>query len=119
MISCATISKIGKRQESVINTKWTLVDNNLSTSKAPTLIIEGKRISGNGGCNNYFSDVIISAENGSFVVGDVASTKMACDNLMTEQSYFNVLEQANKYVINNGYLELYKDNLLLLKYRKL
>ena len=28
--------------------------------------------------------------------------------MMTEQSYFSVLEQVNKYVVNEGYLELYK-----------
>ena len=118
MISCATISKIGSKQESVANTKWTLVDNNFSGAKAPTLVIEGKRITGNGGCNNYFSDVVITASTGTFDVGNVGATKMACDNMMTEQSYFSVLEQVNKYVVNEGYLELYKDNLLLLKFKK-
>lgn len=118
VISCATISKIGSKQESVANTKWTLVDNNFSGAKAPTLVIEGKRITGNGGCNNYFSDVVITASTGTFDVGNVGATKMACDNMMTEQSYFSVLEQVNKYVVNEGYLELYKDNLLLLKFKK-
>ena len=93
VISCATISKIGSKQESVANTKWTLVDNNFSGAKAPT-------------------------SNGTFDVGNVGATKMACDNMMTEQSYFSVLEQVNKYVVNEGYLELYKDNLLLLKFKK-
>ena len=41
-ISCFTISKIGSKQESVANTKWTLVDNNFSGAKTPTLVIEGK-----------------------------------------------------------------------------
>ena len=116
--SLESISKIGSKQESVANTKWTLVDNNFSGAKAPTLVIEGKRITGNGGCNNYFSDVVITASTGTFDVGNIGATKMACDNIMTEQSYFTVLEQVNKYVLNEGYLELYKDNLLLLKFKK-
>ena len=95
-----------------------MVDNNFSGAKAPTLVIEGKRITGNGGCNNYFSDVVITTSTGTFDVGNVGATKMACDNMMTEQSYFTVLEQVNKYVVNEGYLELYKDNLLLLKFKK-
>ena len=95
-----------------------MVDNNFSGAKAPTLVIEGKRITGNGGCNNYFSDVVITASTGTFDVGNIGATKMACDNMMTEQSYFSVLEQVNKYVVNEGYLELYKDNLLLLKFKK-
>lgn len=44
VISCATISKIGSKQESVANTKWTLVDNNFSGAKAPTLVIEEREL---------------------------------------------------------------------------
>ena len=32
-------------------------------------------------------------------MGNVGATKMVCDNMMTEQSYFTVLEQVNKYVV--------------------
>ncbi len=119
VIWCATISKIGSKQESVANTKWTLVDNNFSGAKAPTLVIEGKRITGNGGCNNYFSDVVITASNGTFDVGNVGATKMACDNMNEETNYFSMLGAATKYVVNGTTLELYKENLLLLKFNKL
>ena len=37
-----------------------------------------------------------------FDVGNVGATKMACDNMMTEQKLFSVLEQVNKYVVNEG-----------------
>lgn len=116
VISCGAISG-GKKQASLVNTKWTLVDKSI-TSKIPTLSVEANRITGSGGCNKYFSDLVLNAENGNFVVGNVGSTKMACDDMMTEQNYFNLLQQVNKYQVKEGYLELYKDNLLLLKFKK-
>lgn len=116
VISCGAISG-GKKQASLVNTKWTLVDKSIS-SKIPTLSVEANRITGSGGCNKYFSDLVLNAENGNFVVGNVGSTKMACDDMMTEQNYFNLLQQVNKYQVKEGYLELYKDNLLLLKFKK-
>ncbi len=116
VISCGAISG-GKKQASLVNTKWTLVDKSITT-KIPTLSVEANRITGSGGCNKYFSDLVLNAENGNFVVGNVGSTKMACDDMMTEQNYFNLLQQVNKYQVKEGYLELYKDNLLLLKFKK-
>ena len=116
VISCGAISG-GKKQVSLVNTKWTLVDKSITT-KIPTLSVEANRITGSGGCNKYFSDLVLNAENGNFVVGNVGSTKMACDDMMTEQNYFNLLQQVNKYQVKEGYLELYKDNLLLLKLKK-
>lgn len=116
--SCASLSKTGTKQVSVVNTKWILTDNHFSSNKAPTLIIENNRVTGNGSCNNYFSDIVLNPQNGTFDVGDLGSTKMACDSMATEQNYFNLLEQVNKYIVNGDYLELYKDNLLLLKFKK-
>ena len=116
VISCGAISG-GKKQASLVNTKWTLLDKSITT-KIPTLSVEANRITGSGGCNKYFSDLVLNAENGNFVVGNVGSTKMACDDMMTEQNYFNLLQQVNKYQVKEGYLELYKDNLLLLKFKK-
>ena len=65
-----------------------MVDNNFSGAKAPTLVIEGRELQETVVCNNYFSDVVITASTGTFDVGNVGATKMACDNMMTEQSYF-------------------------------
>ena len=117
LASCATQVGKSSKQEVVTNTKWTLADQ-VSGSKTPTLNIEDKRISGNGGCNNFFAEATLDANNGTFLVGNVVSTRMACNDLKTEQNFFNLLEQANKYTVKDGYLELYKDNLLLLKFRK-
>ena len=54
LASCATQVGKSSKQEVVTNTKWTLADQVLG-SKTPTLNIEDKRISGNGGCNNFFA----------------------------------------------------------------
>ena len=117
LASCATQVGKSSKQEVVTNTKWTLTDQ-VSGSKTPTLNIEDKRISGNGGCNNFCAEATVDANNGTFLVGNVGSTRMACNDLKTEQNFFNLLEQANKYTVKDGYLELYKDNLLLLRFRK-
>ncbi len=117
LVSCGSKAGFSSKQEVVTNTKWILADN-VSGSKVPTLNIETKRISGNGGCNNYFAEAMVNASNGTFVIGNVGATKMACNDLKTEQNFFNLLEQANKYAVKDGFLELYKDNLLLLRFKK-
>ena len=116
IISCGAISG-GKKQANLVNTKWVIEDKSV-TSKIPTLNVEDKRITGSGFCNKYFSDVVLNQENGNFVVGNVGSTKMACEEMKAEQNYFNLLQQVNKYQVKDGYLELYKDGLLLLKFKK-
>ena len=38
--------------------------------------------------------------------------------MSVEQNFLKMLSEANRYVINGSVLELYKDNLLLLKFNK-
>ena len=119
--SCSTMatskSKVGTEQPNIVNTKWTLADN--VKGKKPTLVIEAARITGNGGCNNYFGDLMLDRTVGNFSTKNVGSTRMACDYMSEETNYFSTLGAATKYVINGNTLELYKDNLLLLKFNKL
>lgn len=115
--SCGTISNIAQNQQSLVFTKWVLVDH--TTGKAPTLIIEEGRITGTGGCNTYFSDVVMDSKKGSFVAGNIGSTKLACSHMNGEKNYFEILPMVNRYMVKNGVLELYKDNLLLFKFKKL
>ncbi|MCW3162506.1 META domain-containing protein [Chryseobacterium oryctis] len=121
LVSCGTMSspsasKVGKAQPSLANTKWTLVDN--VKGKIPTLNIEGEKISGNAGCNNYFGTAKVDASTGDFAAGQMGSTRMACDNMSVEQNFLDMMGKANKYVVSGNTLELYKDNLLLLKFNK-
>ena len=86
--------------------------------KTPTLNIETDKITGNGGCNSYFGEVLLDATAGNFSAKNIASTKMACADMSAESNFFSMLNEANKYVVNGNTLELYKGNLLLLKFSK-
>lgn len=119
IVSCTSrvgnASKVGKSQASVTGTQWVLADD---VTNKPTLQIEQNRISGNAGCNNYFSDVTIDTSAGNFSAKNIGSTRKMCNNMTTENSYLGVLKEVNKYVVTETTLELYKDNLLLLKFNK-
>lgn len=106
-------SQVGKAQASIANSKWELSD--VVKGKTPTLNIEDNRITGNAGCNNYFGEVALNPESGTFKADKVGSTRMACDNLSVEQNFLNAINSTNRYVVSGNTLELYKDNLLLLK----
>jgi heat shock protein HslJ len=121
LASCGTMSspsasKVGKAQPSLTNTKWTLADN--VKGKIPTLTIEGEKINGNAGCNNYFGTIKLDAATGNFTAGQIGSTRMMCDNMSVEQNFMDMIGKANKYVVSGNTLELYKDSLLLLKFNK-
>lgn len=121
LLSCSTVnsitSKVGSKQASIVGTKWVLTES--IKGKNPTLIIDNGKISGNAGCNNYFGNAYLDTTVGNFKVDDVGSTKMSCENLDIETNFFKMLHEANKYVVDDTTLKLYKDNLLLLKFNKL
>ena len=119
LVSCsstATVKKSGGSQPSIAATNWVLSDNVKGIT--PTLIIEDGKISGNAGCNNYFGALTSDTSTGSFVAGNVGSTRKMCDNMSVETNFLQMLSQANKYVVNGNVLELYKDGLLLMKFNK-
>ena len=119
IVSCtsrlANSSKLGKTQASITGTQWVLADD---ITNRPTLVIEQNRISGNAGCNNYFSEATIDTSAGNFSAKNIGSTRKMCNNMITETAYLEVLPKVNKYVVTESTLELYKDNLLLLKFTK-
>lgn len=119
IVSCTSrvgnASKLGKNQAPITGTQWVLADD---IANKPTLLIEQNRISGNAGCNNYFSDATIDTSAGNFSAKNIGSTKKMCNNMTSETSYLSVLQEVNKYVVTDTTLELYKDNLLLLKFNK-
>jgi heat shock protein HslJ len=121
LASCGTMansssSKVGKSQPSISATKWVLADN--VKGKTPTLNIDGAKVNGNAGCNSYFGTLATDAASGAFAASQLGSTKMACDNMSVEQNFMSMMQKANKYVVNGTTLELYQDNLLLLKFNK-
>lgn len=116
MSNSSSASKVGKAQPSISNTKWALADN--VKGKTPTLQIEGSRVNGNAGCNSYFGTLSTDASSGTFTASQLGSTKMACDNMSVEQNFMTMMGKVNKYVVSGTTLELYQDNLLLLKFNK-
>ena len=118
MISCTALpgSKVGKAQANIANTQWRLADD--VKGATPTLVIENGKVNGNAGCNNYFGELSLDATAGNFVASNIASTKKACDNMSVETNFLQMLHEFNKYVVSGNVLELYKNNLLLLKFNK-
>tara|TARA_R100001143_G_scaffold63604_1_gene73779 strand:- start:39474 stop:40160 length:687 start_codon:yes stop_codon:yes gene_type:complete len=83
------------------------IHKNSETLRTPILqfISDGNRISGNGGCNQFNGNYEIKSDNGiSF--DDIASTKMACDQMEIENKFFNALEEANTYTLTHDTLSL-------------
>lgn len=74
----------------------------------PSLYIDGARVHGSSGCNNYFG--ALSGDMASLSFGQMGATKMAClDNarLVDEQSYFNVLGAVKSARINGHEMSLF------------
>lgn len=115
VISCTGISNLKKNQVPIVGTQWVLTDD---VANKPTLVIEQNRISGNAGCNNYFSDANIDPTTRNFSAQNIGSTRKMCNDMSTETSYLEILPKVNRYVVTETTLELYKDNLLLLKFVK-
>ena len=118
MFSCSSMSSSKSRgtQTNIAGTNWTLADN--VKGKKPTLNIESGKITGNAGCNNYFGELSLDATAGNFIVKNVGSTRMSCDNMEVESQFLRMLNEADKYVVSGNTLELYKGNLLLMKLNK-
>ncbi|MGV4412784.1 META domain-containing protein [Chryseobacterium sp. T1] len=117
--SCTATSgaKVGTAQPSLVGTEWVLAED--VNSEQPTLSIVANKISGNAGCNNYFSNSFTSNPKlGDFVASNIGSTRKACINMSVENNFLNMLQEANKYIVTDTTLELYKDKILLLKFNK-
>jgi heat shock protein HslJ len=119
IVSCTTMSKskVGSSQVNILNTQWTLAES-VKGSK-PTLVLEAGKLTGNAGCNNYFGELVLVETAGNFHANNIGSTRKMCENMEVENQFFNMLKEVDKYVVNAGVLELYKGNLLLLKFNKL
>lgn len=117
--ACSSVSSIMSDSKVTLEkTEWILEDNNLNPANEITLGIEGGRIFGNASCNNYFGEVVVDINIGYFSVRNLGLTRKACHKMSAEHYFMSVLDKVNKYKINQGNLELYQDNVLLLKFKK-
>jgi heat shock protein HslJ len=97
----------------IAGTEWVLhrLEMNEPLAEHPeiTLILEGDRIAGKGGCNRYFAAV----EEGGHLPGDlhireIGSTRMVCpESVMTlEKRYLEALGKVSRYSFIAGKLAL-------------
>lgn len=118
--ACSSVpsTSFGGSKASLNDTQWILEDNHLLNSNEITLGIENGKISGKASCNNYFGTLVTDPSTGNFVVSNIGATRMNCNRISTEIHFLNTLEKANKYQLKQNYLELYKDQILLLKFKR-
>lgn len=65
-----------------------------------------KRVSGYAGCNNFFGGYTIE-EGQKIRFGQMGATKMACEDMTTEDRLFNALTKVDNYTVNeDGTLSL-------------
>lgn len=109
-------AKVGSAQPNIAGTSWVLADQ--LKGESPTLMVEKGKVNGSAGCNNYFGELTLDPTAGNFVATNIGSTRKMCENMSVETNFLQMMNAANKYVVTGTTLELYKDNLLLLKFNK-
>lgn len=94
---------------SLCGTTWvvTHLNGDPVLSHAPTLLLEGERASGRGGCNRYTATIELGKK-GSLHFGPIAATRMAClgDSGKREEEFFRGLAATSSYHLNRDYLVL-------------
>jgi heat shock protein HslJ len=97
--------------DEMAGTEWVLVSINGDTVQVgspPTLVFEGEKISGNGGCNNYNGNYQIDGS--ALSLGPLVRTEMYCqepEGLMDlENRYLENLESAEDYGLTEGRLTI-------------
>jgi heat shock protein HslJ len=75
--------------------------------RPPTLVFDGTRFSGFGGCNRYFGQVVETSP-GAIVVGPMGSTKMACPApaMELEDRFLPAMSRMTRYSFLGGRLVL-------------
>jgi len=65
------------------------------------------KVSGNTSCNNFFGPYEL-LEGNRIKLGDIASTMMACPEGTIEGKFFEMLSQADNYIVSDSTLSLNK-----------
>ncbi len=71
-------------------------------------------IAGNGSCNQYFGSAKVSGNKISF--NDIGSTKMNCDDMNLEISYFQKLREVDSFGVSTGKLIFYSGGKAILEF---
>lgn len=78
--------------------------------------IQDKMLNGNLGCNNFGAQYQINE--GKITFSKMFSTLMACQDMETENKFSSVIEEINNYKVVNNVLQFYKDNDLILTFKR-
>jgi len=114
------VSRVGSPQASLSGTSWEVEGIHDYQVRPHINFDDEKGISGNAGCNSIVSkDISVRSTKGEFSVKNVASTQMLCPSevMKTERNFIKILESADRYVVYKNKLELFKGNILLIKFR--
>ena len=104
-LACSSNTNVEKSQKpnvSLINNYWKVISLygekvKISRKEAHIRFEEAGSTNGSLGCNNFFGAYNIDKENITFK--NVASTRMMCQNMKTEDSFSKVFQDTRKYKI--------------------
>lgn len=101
-----------KRTTGVSDVRWILkeiygndIAKNYTFREMPhlTLVSEENRMTGNAGCNSFHGHYEITGED-RIAFSEIASTKIACEEMEVETELFNILETVNTFSIHGDTL---------------
>lgn len=104
--SCCTTTPKGQNSEATPHHTWKLKSmegeafSGKEAENTPKLAIDftEKKFYGDDGCNKIWGVVQTSSE-GDFAFGDIASTRMACEDMKTPNRYTALLKKVRQYEI--------------------
>jgi len=112
VMSCAETQQVLQTAGRVqLDGQYAVTSVNGKTTNGQTITFSGlsQKISGNGGCNDFFADYTLN--NLSLNIGEIGSTRKACPNMDKENEFFNALSKVASYNKSDGVLTLYaQDN---------
>ena len=111
-VACSSSKKVSKSATALAQNNWQLYSIGTSQASAseggkmPSLSFDAQnmKVSGNAGCNNFTGTFKVDKEKLSF--GDVASTKMACPDMVTEGNFLSALSKTATF-------SMYQEKLVL------
>jgi heat shock protein HslJ len=116
---------VEKQDPKILHDIWALIeikgvpiDTLIFSFGVPTLeiFVEDKKAGGFSGCNNYGGTIQV-LDDQYFKIDNIMATKKYC-NGVKESDYFSHLESSNRYKIEKMKLSLYKNDSLMLTFKK-
>lgn len=117
--SCTTMgngSAANSTQQDLTGTTWAVTD--FVKGVTPDITFTQDGASGNAGCNRFNAQVTANKATGTLSISNIATTRMACENMEAESNYVKMLGKVNRYRVKGKTLELLQNDLLLLKFVK-